>query len=390
MPLLASSTPSRAVSPDPCIGPFLQNPRTEEMTIVWVRSDDAPCSLFYGTEDGSPLARRITPRQRIDNTSHYLYEARLIGLRPGTHYAYRLECPRGTRSSHFRTFPQVAQRLRFIAYGDNKNGHVIHRQLAARFDHHAPLFLLHTGDLTNHGQYEEYQPFFFDPLRGVIDHIPILPARGNHEGDGQAYRQLFSLPSGDTWYAIECANVHVAVLDTTGWRHPNERHDIHRMYTWLERDLAHCSALWKIVVHHEPSYDLGWRKDDWGLSDFLPLMRRMKVDLTLSGHAHGYQRLHPMFARGFNENHPITHIVTAGAGASIGRRPLDPSPYCAADARRFHYMAITVEGERLTAEVLSEKDERLDAFELHKPHGHYGAAFLRRAMPAEHYPRGPF
>jgi hypothetical protein len=370
------------------VGPFLQNAGADTMTVAWIRHDDAACTLAFAPRSGAGTELRVRPCRPIEGSTNFFYEARLAGLRPDTRYAYSLRCPGGTVRAHFRTFPRKSDRLTFIYYGDNKGGHGIHRRLVSRFEQHSPLFVMHSGDMTDHGTYAEYRPLFFHPLRDVIDHIPLLPGRGNHEGNGKAYRQVFCLPDGDTWYSVDCAHVHIVVLDTTGWRHEWEKDDIRRMYEWLDADLSASRATWKIAMHHEPSYDLGWRKDDWGLQDFLPLMRRHGVDLTLSGHAHGYQRLHPMAACGENERHPITHIISAGAGASIGSKPLDPSPYLAADARRFNYLVFTVEGERLAVQVLSEDDETLDAFELVKHDGRYDPAFLARAMPAEDYPKG--
>jgi hypothetical protein len=138
-------------------------------------------------------------------------------------------------------------------------------------------------------------------------------------------------------------------------------------------------------MYHEPSFDLGWRKDDWGRKDFLPLMRRGGVDLTFSGHAHGYQRLRPMIAKGENDRHPITHVISAGAGANIGKKGLDESPFLVAEARRFNYMPISIAGERLTAKVLSDDDELLDEFVLQKRNGQYVESVLEQALPAEDY-----
>lgn len=383
MPEHETSLPELPPS-DPHIGPFLQNPGTDAMSIVWVRHDDAPCSLTW-ERDGEPAREQVTrPGRPIERSGDVRYEARLTGLLPGTRYRYSLKCPGGTVSSSFGTLPLSPDRLTFIYYGDNKDGAETHRRVVSRFDQHSPAFILHSGDMTNHGHYEEYRPYFFEPLRQVTDHIPLFPGRGNHEGDGKAYRQVFSLPLGETWYSFDCGNAHFLVLDSTGWRHDWEKDDIRRMYEWCEGDLSGSKATWKIAMYHEPSYDLGWRKDDWGHKDFLPLMRRYGVDVTLTGHAHGYQRLRPMVSRGVNERHPITHIISAGAGASVGHKLLDASDFLAADARLHNYMVFTIAGERLEGSVFSD-DRLLDRFELLKPGGRYDHSTLTRALWEEDY-----
>ncbi len=372
--------------PDIQVGPFLQNPSTTMMTVAWIRSGRDACTLTYGVEGAEAVTLSINPLRPIEGSSDFFYEAQLTDLSPGTRYDYTLATPGGEHSSFFRSFPEDPERFNFIYYGDNKSGDAMHRKVGLFFEQHDPWFAMHSGDMTEHGHYEEYKPHLFDPIRDVIDHLPLFPGRGNHEGDGKAYRQVFCLPQGDTWYSFDLANTHFIVLDTTGWRHEWEKPDIKRMYEWLESDLdAASGATWRIAMYHEPSYDLGWRKDDWGRDDFLPLMRRGKVDLTFNGHAHGYQRLRPMVARGENEGSPITHVISAGAGADLGKKGLDDSPFLVADARRFNYMPVTIAGETLTARAFSDDDELLDEFVLAKPNGLYDGAILREALWAEDY-----
>jgi Calcineurin-like phosphoesterase len=380
------SQPSPTPPQDPLVGPFLQNPGTDRMTVAWIRTGNDECSLSYAPEGGEEICVKVSPLRGIEESPDFFYEAVLTGLAPGTRYSYTLRCPGGDHSASLRTFPDNPERFNFIYYGDNKSGQKMHRDIGLLFDQHDPYFAMHSGDMTDHGAYPEYKTYLFDPIRDVIDHLPFFPGRGNHEGNGKAYRQVFSLPGGDTWYSFDLAGAHFIVLDTTGWRHEWEKPDIKRMYDWLEADLARAAnSTWKIAMYHEPSFDLGWRKDDWGRKDFLPLMRRGKVDLTFSGHAHGYQRLRPMVARGENKRSPITHIISAGAGASIGNKPLDESDFLVAEARRFNYMPISIEGERLTARVLSDDDELLDEFELVKRDGQYDDSILRQTRWAEDY-----
>jgi hypothetical protein len=383
---------SKKSADDPLVGPYLSNPATSAMTVVWIRGDDAECAFTLRSPDGSTREIPTAPARPIEGSSDHYYQLRLDGLQAGSRYEYSLRCPGGEHSAGFRTLPEDPDSFNFIYYGDNKSAAGTHRKVGLLFEQHDPLFAMHSGDMTDHGKYEEYKTYFFDPIRDVVDHIPLLVGRGNHEGDGKAYRQVFPLPDGDTWYSFDCGCAHFIVLDTTGWRHAFEKDDVPRMYEWLEADLAAAAgAAWKIVMYHEPSYDLGWRKDDWGHGDFLPLMRRGGVDLTFSGHAHGYQRLRPMVARGENEGHPITHIISAGAGASIGTKLLEESPFLVADARRFNYMPITVEPRRLHARVLSDDDEPIDEFELlKKPDGACDDSLLKQALWAEDYGRpGP-
>jgi predicted phosphodiesterase len=370
---------------DPLVGPYLMNPGIDSITVMWIRRQGGPCRLALTPEGGPAVVAEFLPVRRVPDTGDHVYEAVLRDLPPDRACDYRLELPGGRRCGSFRTLPGPGRPFTCIYYGDNKGNSAMHRRVASRFERHRPLFAMHSGDMTDHGRYEEYRPLFFEPLREVIDRIPLVVARGNHEGDGWAYRQVFALPAGDTWYSFDCGDAHFVVLDTTGWRHAGEKADVARMLAWCESDLAASRRAWNIVMQHEPGYDLGHRKDDWGHEGFLPLFRRYGVDLVLSGHAHGYQRLRPMAARGVNERRPITHVTSAGAGASIGRRPLDRSEFLAAEARLFNYVVLDVDAGELRGRVFDDGDALIDEFGIGKggPDGSHAPESLSAALYEE-------
>lgn len=56
---------------------------------------------------------------------------------------------------------------------------------------------------------------------------------------------------------------------------------------WMERELAETGITWRIVVGHHPIWSNGWHGDSEDMaSEVLPLLRRHKVPLYLSGHDH--------------------------------------------------------------------------------------------------------
>jgi len=344
---------------------------------MWISRRGGEQTVRYGAGETLDQAVRAKPARAVEGEgTEHVYEARLTGLEPGTSYRYRLDS--GSAGS-FRTLPENPSRLTFIAYGDTRSNPEVAARVAAGFAGHDPAFILHTGDMLKTGRYEEWKPYFFEPLRGVIDRIPLWPARGNHEGDGESFRQVFCLPGGKTWYSFDCGNAHFTVLDTNGWRHQREAAQVAAMREWCERDLAASRADWKIAVYHQPSYELGWRRDDWGRDNFLPLFRKYGVDLTLTGHAHTYQRFHPMIARGENEPHPVTHIVTAGGGAPLDKE-LKQAPHLAAWALAYHYMVFTIDLGRLAARVLTPEGQLLDSFSITKGKGRFAPEYLAEAL----------
>ena len=181
-------------------GPYLQGPGETEMTIMWVTDAPGEAVLSYGegaldrrvsVKPGGPVTHEKGLRDKTPVES-FFYEVRLTGLKPGTVYRYQVRAGDAqSKTSFFRTVPAKVGKFTFIAYGDSRTWgdrvHVEHAQVASRFDKHDPAFILHSGDLVYKAdRYYEWKTMFFDPLHNVIDHIPIWPVRGNHEGRGPA------------------------------------------------------------------------------------------------------------------------------------------------------------------------------------------------------------
>lgn len=372
------------------VEPYLQNPGSSEMSILWVTSRPEPVELHYGP--GDTLDRRATtPVPQLIDASHHqpsdsvpapaadplcLYKVRLTGLTPGTRYRYQVSAGAIHAGGTFRTLPDKPEPFTFAAYGDSRSGVDNHRRLALAMaaDAHQPAFILHTGDMTSGGFYSRYRSEFFAPLAGVINHIPLLPVPGNHERDAAAYLSLFAFPGTNRWYAFDCANAHFAGLDSTADRQTEKR-----MRDWLEADLAATKAEWKIVFCHYPSYDSGRHHSEWGRESFVPLFRRHRVDLVIAGHSHGYQRTHPLFKPGENEAAPITYLIAAGGGAPL--HDVDASPRLAASARKYHFVSVTINGSILKGRVIDWEGNQIDAFQIAKVNGAFDPAYLTESIP---------
>jgi acid phosphatase type 7 len=372
------------------VAPYLQNPGRTEMTVLWTAPQTDRMELRYG--QGDALDRRVTavpartsngpaaqPLISVVATpalpgSNCLYKARLTGLTPGTRYRYQVATGTGKAGGEFRTFPDGREPFTFAAYGDTRTGIAAHRQVALAMAAQHPDFILHTGDLTDGGAGPLYLSQFFAPLAGVIDHIPLCPERGNHEGDGVAYKAFFPLPGSSRWYSFDCANAHFVGLDSTAGKS-----NAPEMLEWLDRDLAASKAEWKIVFCHHPSYDAGRHHTEWGRDSFVPVFRRHKVDLVIAGHSHGYQRTVPLCTPGENEDAPITYLVAAGGGAPLSA--IDNSPVLAASARQYHFVLIRIEGETLSGRAIGTDGALLDSFKIAKPGGKHEPAYLAQAVP---------
>ena len=185
----------------------------------------------------------------------YLYRAHLTGLKPDTEYRYEVTHGAGAAlaAKTFRTFPDKPVPITFIAYGDSRSNPKAHHDVASGFAAHKPLFILHDGDLiADEKDYSLWDREFFGPLVDVIDHVPLAPVRGNHEGSGVSLHELFEMGGDNGWFSFDCGPVHVAMLDNydTG----------QAQLDWLEKDLAAAKAPWKIVMYHEPTFNFAGHK----------------------------------------------------------------------------------------------------------------------------------
>ena len=348
---------------------------------MWSTDQPLPAIVTWQADPDSPQQATVAPAAwstsqpaEIVGSLGYVYETRLVGLSPGTSYRYEVRLEEHTAVGSFRTSPASPEPFTFVLYGDNRTDHAKAREMADLVAGQDAAFILHTGDLVQTGKFEEYKAHYFDPLAGLIGRMPVLPALGNHEGDGVAFRRLFALPGNERYYSWDYANTHFVVLCTRGAAQNRPL-----MLDWLDRDLAASTADWKIVVYHEPSYDVAPRHTAWGRKDILPLLRKHKVDLVAAGHSHGYQRLVPMYVPGENDEHPITFMVTAGGGAPLHR--IEQSPFAAKAVSDYHFVRFTIDHSTLSAQAIDRAGREIDRFQIAKRNGKLDTAYLAAAKP---------
>ena len=376
-------------------GPYLQNPSPRAVTVQWETDEPGePVVRFYPAAEGyrGPIqtaAGRVHEKVTLGVTPgdpgspapvFYLYRARLENLAPNTEYRYWVENSvegKGAVASEpriFRTWPAKPERVTFIAYGDSRSNPEAHRAVARHFNSHSPDFILHTGDCVSNGAaYDQWGPQFFEPLADVIDHVPMLIARGNHEGRAENVLRLFDMPEGRTWYSFDYGPVHVVVLD-----YGKEDEQVR---AWLEKDLAASKAPWKIAAYHVPTFNFGGHKSDAARTTFLPLFEKYGVDFVLVGHSHMYERFVPLRRAGDPGAKPITFITTGGGGAPL--YDVTEHPLLAKTAKVLHYCLFTADAKTLRIQTFTTDGKVLDALTISKKDGQCDEAYLAQAQPME-------
>src|SRR5579883_1260104 len=105
--------------------------------------------------------------------------------------------------------------LRFVVYGDTRDGHETHRRLVALIMAQKPDFVIQTGDLVHRGSDAELWKIYDEITGAMRRQIPVYPARGNHDLGGPGYEERVTAPftSGNKlWYSFEKGENHFIAL----------------------------------------------------------------------------------------------------------------------------------------------------------------------------------
>ena len=344
------------------IAPYLQNVTPDRITVMWETADSVAGIVEYG-RDGS------FDQQARESEEKKIHEIRISGLEPGTTYDYRVHYGQTTLpAATFTTAPSPGtENWRFVVYGDNRSNPATHARNVEQIMKLKPGIILNSGDLVAQGsRYEQWKPQYFDPLRGVSEHIPIFPCLGNHEQNAPHYYNYHSLPDdqGEVYYSFDYANAHIISLNSNAKDAPYERGE--KQTEWLIEDLEkHKDATWKIVFFHHPLFrshpTRGITEQRWV---WQPVFEEHGVDLVLNGHDHYYMRAYPIGRYTGEPRRGLFHLISGGGGANT--YPMVPKPHAAFRRRVHHVTAVDVMGDRLIGRAVDIDGNVFDAFVVDK------------------------
>jgi len=312
---------------DLVIGPFLQDLRTDGVTVVWETDEPSAGVLEYGetVEYGSGSA---------SGTSKTHHEVRLVGLMPATAFHYRVNVdgqPAGKAGS-FVTAPTDTTPFTFLSYGDNRSDHDAHALVVSRMLQHQAPFVINTGDMVSDGPDEEHWLKFFEIEADLVIDTPLFYTIGNHEEEDheapEPFIRLLVPPKAaedhPTYYSFDYSNSHFIVLDG----HAEVEAGVNCIFrinafeecfdedqmAWLKADLQAANAdetvMHVIVITHVGPYSSKkGRSGSAQMRALLPLFAENKVSLIISGHDHYYE--HGL------TNNGINYVITGGGGAPL-------------------------------------------------------------------------
>ncbi len=235
-------------------GPCLLRVMQDRVALMWETDTKQPSGVSYAPK-GGPQTYRQGKAERIayQGRTAYIHKLWIEGLQPGRTYDYQIAGPNlRSETFEFRTTPAETNEVRFIVYGDTRTQPEVHRKLVEQMSKYPVDFIIHGGDLVTSGEdYRQWGPQFFEPLKGLVERVPIYIAKGNHEGRGGTFEKVLAPPGGENDFALDYGPLHYFCLNNS-----SSRKSAGQLVDQIARDAAASRALWKFVSYHIPSVNL--------------------------------------------------------------------------------------------------------------------------------------
>ena len=223
----------------------------------------------------------------------------------------------------------------FVVLGDSRDNDAIYKKSLAMAATFNPLFILHTGDLSNRGSKKELE-HFLEIVQTTIPDIPLFVVAGNHEivkGSKNIFKQII----GPLDYVLDSAQLdtRIIVLDNTDYILKPQQLD------YLRQQLNNKRSLNFVTIHIPPKTGRWtWHSFKEGAADFTQILSDKKVTMSFCGHIHQFDE---------DEIKGVKYIITGGTGAPINRwfSPGKPA---------YHIIIVKVKNRAVSYDVVKVED----------------------------------
>ncbi|KAB8138114.1 metallophosphoesterase [Gracilibacillus oryzae] len=312
-----------------------------------------------------------------------VHKASVDGLESGTSYTYRVGDGEGyySQTGTFTTAPAAGNETKFLVFGDSQAGSLETFQLwgntldQAMNNNPDSEFILHMGDMVDHGHNEQQWNWWFETAQEHLLHTTVQTVVGNHEVTGtrmnEDYLAHYNNPSTSapnealdgTVYSFNYNNIHFVFL--------NSEYDYAAQGEWLRNDLAQSDKDWTVAVFHRSPYGSTYVteavQEHW-----VPVFDEFGVDLVLNGHDHIYLRSHPMKGgQQVAEGEGTTYMTPGATGNKFYGLTEYPWQKIVDDENTQMYSSVEVNGENLHVITKTVGGRTVDEFNLtplDKPH----------------------
>lgn len=241
----------------------------------------------------------------------------------------------------------------FAVIGDNRSGDDVYKKIVGMVMARRPDFVVNVGDqIPSAGNLSDWKNF--RKLSAPIT-VPYFLTVGNHDVAGkeseEIYKKQADLPGNGLYYSFSCGNSLFIVLDS--YLAGQTKSITGEQYDWLEKLLETTDKRHKFVFVHHPlnpdrlSFTGSLASHTKERDRLMRLLVKHKISAVFAGHLHLYLR------KIFNG---LTQIITGGAGA----------PLLADDQEGgfFHFVLMTVDGDKVSGEVIDIDGNVKDRFVL--------------------------
>ncbi|NLX65279.1 MAG: endonuclease [Bacteroidales bacterium] len=353
--------------------PYLQNPGTDEMTVMWLTNVPARSWVEYGT-DPADMKRARTFLEGVMVANNKINQVRLTDLRPGTRYYYRVVSQEITRYSSyykefgdtvrsdiksFTTWSDYSKDFRVIVYNDIHSNMTMFQKLHSLIDSKPYDLVIFNGDCFDDVEVENdivrrlqtYTP------RIKSDEIPSIFIRGNHETRGEYSPHLWDYlgrMGGRSYSAFSLGDTRFVLLDC-GEDKPDDHWVYYDMNDYTQHRVDQAEFLKKevqstafkkankrVLIHHIPIF--GFKPDSFSPCSalWIPVLKKTPFNVSLNAHMHRYR----IIEKGEDGNNfPV--IIGGGNTEPDGT-----------------VMVLEKKGDKLTLEVINAAGEKLLEREL--------------------------
>lgn len=280
-----------------------------------------------------------------------MHEVHVCNLEPDTTYYYRVGGgPEGSEAwgevHGFRTAPPPgAGEIKVAVTGDSRGQQDNAWQLLeGKLLGKGVQLQLFSGDMINLGPDQEEWELWLDKgtkdasgKLSALGQILTIGAHGNHDNHTSLYFGNVVLPADpavsdkfrELFFSFDYGPMHVVVVDDMYVSSEDPDYQT-AVSAFLDADLAaanqnRATVPWIVAMHHHPEYSSSLHGKDAAVTrvrNFLvPYWTKHKVDLSLAGHDHDYERSKPLSGEpgapvvGATNADGTTYVVCAGSGA---------------------------------------------------------------------------
>ena len=250
-------------------GPWIQNVTETGFTVVFKTPEPTLAFVEVAPEDGSSMynseLHRFYETVAGRRTSGTLHKIRVTGLEPGTAYRYRVtgkvalddSYAYGTvwgpqlhmveQISGIRTLDAKAPECRFSMINDIHAHTDRYKALVKGLKPEDMDFLVMNGDMASYvNSLDTMMKYTFGPAKELIQSVPSIYVRGNHESRGRQFDmvpRIFDSPTGEFYFQFRQGPCAFLVRDDSGLAAFHNRHAAVGCSKVDSDNLAHCFLL---------------------------------------------------------------------------------------------------------------------------------------------------